>query len=94
MRTRTTSRDATALAAKFRCWTAIPLVRATQISFTEKPWISAISARRRSVGNCPQVGTPCIWGGETPGVGFDCSGLVQAAYEVATGFGSHDVTSD
>ncbi len=30
-----------------------------------------------------QVGTPYIWGGETPGVGFDCSGLVQAAYDVA-----------
>ncbi|MDA8283037.1 MAG: NlpC/P60 family protein, partial [Actinomycetota bacterium] len=24
-----------------------------------------------------------MWGGETPGVGFDCSGLVQAAYRVA-----------
>jgi cell wall-associated NlpC family hydrolase len=30
-----------------------------------------------------QVGTPYIWGGETPGVGFDCSGLVEAAYKVA-----------
>jgi len=30
-----------------------------------------------------QIGTPYIWGGETPGVGFDCSGLVQAAYKVA-----------
>lgn len=30
-----------------------------------------------------QVGTPYIWGGETPGVGFDCSGLVQAAYKTA-----------
>jgi cell wall-associated NlpC family hydrolase len=30
-----------------------------------------------------QIGTPYVWGGETPGVGFDCSGLVQAAYDVA-----------
>jgi cell wall-associated NlpC family hydrolase len=30
-----------------------------------------------------QIGTPYVWGGETPGVGFDCSGLVQAAYAVA-----------
>ena len=30
-----------------------------------------------------QIGTPYIWGGETAGVGFDCSGLVQAAYAVA-----------
>ena len=30
-----------------------------------------------------QIGTPYVWGGEAPGVGFDCSGLVQAAYRVA-----------
>jgi cell wall-associated NlpC family hydrolase len=30
-----------------------------------------------------QLGTPYVWGGETPGFGFDCSGLVQAAYKVA-----------
>jgi cell wall-associated NlpC family hydrolase len=30
-----------------------------------------------------QIGTPYVWGGETAGVGFDCSGLVQAAYTVA-----------
>jgi cell wall-associated NlpC family hydrolase len=30
-----------------------------------------------------QIGTPYVWGGEMPGVGFDCSGLVQAAYKVA-----------
>jgi cell wall-associated NlpC family hydrolase len=30
-----------------------------------------------------QIGTPYVWGGEVPGVGFDCSGLVQTAYKVA-----------
>lgn len=30
-----------------------------------------------------QVGTPYVWGGEAPGVGFDCSGLTQAAYRAA-----------
>jgi cell wall-associated NlpC family hydrolase len=33
-----------------------------------------------------QVGTPYRWGGESPGVGFDCSGLVQAAW-AAVGVG-------
>ena len=27
-----------------------------------------------------QIGVEYVWGGETPGVGFDCSGLVQWAY--------------
>jgi cell wall-associated NlpC family hydrolase len=30
-----------------------------------------------------QIGTPYVWGGETPDVGFDCSGLVQYAYRMA-----------
>jgi len=30
-----------------------------------------------------QLGTPYKWGGESPGVGFDCSGLTQAAYAAA-----------
>jgi cell wall-associated NlpC family hydrolase len=29
------------------------------------------------------IGTPYRWGGETPGVGFDCSGLTQAAWAAA-----------
>ena len=30
-----------------------------------------------------QLGVPYVWGGETPGVGFDCSGLVQWAWAQA-----------
>ncbi len=30
-----------------------------------------------------QIGVPYVWGGETPGVGFDCSGLVQWAWQKA-----------
>jgi hypothetical protein len=29
------------------------------------------------------LGTPYVWGGENPGIGFDCSGLVQWVYAEA-----------
>jgi cell wall-associated NlpC family hydrolase len=41
---------------------------------------AAAAAVRYALG---QVGTPYRFGGETPGVGFDCSGLTQAAYAAA-----------
>jgi peptidoglycan DL-endopeptidase CwlO len=30
-----------------------------------------------------EIGVPYVWGGETPGVGFDCSGLVQWSWAQA-----------
>ena len=30
-----------------------------------------------------QLGVPYVWGGSTPGVGLDCSGLVQYCHSVA-----------
>ena len=43
----------------------------------------AVTAGAVAVRGRFSIGTPYVWGGETPGVGFDCSGLVQAAYAAA-----------
>jgi len=40
-----------------------------------------------------QIGTPYVWGGQSPGVGFDCSGLVRAAW-AAAGVGLPRVAQD
>ncbi|MVU78759.1 hydrolase [Nocardia sp. ET3-3] len=49
-------------------------------SVVEAPNQRAADAVRSALG---QVGTPYVWGGETPGVGMDCSGLTQWAYAQA-----------
>lgn len=49
-------------------------------SVVEAPNQRAADAVRNALS---QVGTPYVWGGETPGVGMDCSGLTQWAYAQA-----------
>ena len=39
--------------------------------------LAAVAAAER------EIGVPYVWGGETPGAGFDCSGLVQWAWAQA-----------
>ncbi len=65
-----------ALAQSYAATTATATATATPVSADSAGPIAVSWA-------LAQIGTPYVWGGETPGVGFDCSGLVQAAYAVA-----------
>lgn len=56
---------------------AFGLGRQTGLAGTPDPGLVAVRYA------LAQVGTPYRWGGEEPGVGFDCSGLAQAAYQAA-----------
>ena len=44
---------------------------------------SGSSSSSSSSSSCQFVGNPYVWGGTTPGVGLDCSGLVQYCYRQA-----------
>ncbi len=53
---------------------------------TKAGWAAVNAARS-------QIGVPYVWGGESPGHGFDCSGLVQWAWARA-GYSIPRVTSE
>lgn len=54
---------------------------------TSKPTITQVGTSQQGLAAVSyaksQIGVPYVWGGETPGSGFDCSGLVQWAWAKA-----------
>jgi cell wall-associated NlpC family hydrolase len=52
---------------------ATPAPAITQVAASAKGLVTVKYAES-------QLGVPYVWGGESPGVGFDCSGLVQWAW--------------
>jgi cell wall-associated NlpC family hydrolase len=91
-RSRNTSAEASAVAAASEVGgqQAANQVLAAIAANTPPPTTSTVSVSGSPAGSAAgelavsfakrEIGVPYVWGGETPGVGFDCSGLVQWAW--------------
>ena len=60
------------------------IVRSTSVdSSTAIAACNSETAKKIVAAAYSQIGVPYVWGGTTPGVGLDCSGLTQYCYRVA-----------
>jgi cell wall-associated NlpC family hydrolase len=72
-----------AILAYNRSESYVTQVLALALTYQSAPTTNSSAAAAAVAYAQSQLGVPYQWGGETPGVAFDCSGLVQAAYAAA-----------